>query len=233
MRESGGAEAAESSTRRSRSARSWPSITTRENEDKFSERKVEPYRLENGREGWYAECFDLDRKAMRHFKLDRIKATPTGETFEPRPEAEAGRGGRLDERRPGPGGLGRPGLGLTRALPLDARGAQRGRRTADGAVVVENSLRRHILAGPPEILREQAIWSFSRAPQRLTEAKSATEQPPDQRGGPGGSSRAGKWWNGAAPGFPGNLEVTTDNPGPMTWMGPTPISYGSNPCWGD
>jgi len=61
----------------------------KENEDTFSERKVEPYRLENGREGWYAECFDLDRQAMRHFKLDRIKeARPTGETFEPRPEAE-------------------------------------------------------------------------------------------------------------------------------------------------
>ena len=61
----------------------------KENEDKFSERKVEPYRLENGREGWYAECFDLDRQAMRHFKLDRIKdANPTGENFEPRPEAE-------------------------------------------------------------------------------------------------------------------------------------------------
>jgi len=60
----------------------------KENEDTFSERTVEPYRLENGREGWYAECFDLDRKAMRHFKLDRIKtAEPTGRTFEPRPEA--------------------------------------------------------------------------------------------------------------------------------------------------
>lgn len=60
----------------------------KENEDTFSERKVEPYRLENGREGWYAECFDLDRQAMRHFKLDRIKeATPTEETFEPRAEA--------------------------------------------------------------------------------------------------------------------------------------------------
>ncbi|MCO5314691.1 MAG: WYL domain-containing protein [Solirubrobacterales bacterium] len=60
----------------------------KENEDTFSERTVEPYRLENGREGWYAECFDLDRKAMRHFKLDRIKtAEITGESFDPRPEA--------------------------------------------------------------------------------------------------------------------------------------------------
>ncbi|HNL63290.1 MAG TPA: WYL domain-containing protein, partial [Solirubrobacterales bacterium] len=88
VRESGGAEAAgivnEAIAKRQVLALNY----YKENEDKFSERKVEPYRLENGREGWYAECFDLDRMAMRHFKLDRIKeATPTGETFEPRPEA--------------------------------------------------------------------------------------------------------------------------------------------------
>ena len=60
----------------------------KENEDTFSERTVEPYRLENGREGWYAECYDLERDAMRHFKLDRIKeATITDRVFEPRPEA--------------------------------------------------------------------------------------------------------------------------------------------------
>ncbi len=60
----------------------------KENEDTFSERTVEPYRLENGREGWYAECYDLDREAMRHFKLDRIKtATLTDRIFEPRAEA--------------------------------------------------------------------------------------------------------------------------------------------------
>ncbi len=60
----------------------------KENEDSFSERRVEAYRLENGREGWYAECFDLDRQAMRHFKLDRIKeVTISEESFEPRPEA--------------------------------------------------------------------------------------------------------------------------------------------------
>jgi proteasome accessory factor C len=60
----------------------------KENEDTFSQRTVEPYRLENGREGWYAECYDPERSAMRHFKLDRIKeATITDQTFEPRPEA--------------------------------------------------------------------------------------------------------------------------------------------------
>jgi proteasome accessory factor BC len=61
----------------------------KENEDQFTKRRVEPYRLENGREGWYVECFDLGREGIRHFKLDRIKeATLSEETFEPRPEVE-------------------------------------------------------------------------------------------------------------------------------------------------
>jgi proteasome accessory factor BC len=61
----------------------------KENEDQFTKRRVEPYRLENGREGWYVECFDLGREAIRHFKLDRIKeATLSEEKFEPRPEVE-------------------------------------------------------------------------------------------------------------------------------------------------
>jgi proteasome accessory factor C len=61
----------------------------KENEDRFTKRRVEPYRLENGREGWYAECYDLTKEGVRHFKLDRIKeAEASGETFEPRPEVE-------------------------------------------------------------------------------------------------------------------------------------------------
>ena len=61
----------------------------KENEDQFTEREVEPYRLENGREGWYVECYDLRREAVRHFKLDRIKeAKLSGKGFEPRPEVE-------------------------------------------------------------------------------------------------------------------------------------------------
>jgi proteasome accessory factor C len=59
----------------------------KENEDQFTKREVEPYRLENGREGWYLECYDLKREAVRHFKLDRIReANVSGVTFEPRPE---------------------------------------------------------------------------------------------------------------------------------------------------
>lgn len=87
--ESGGAEAARIVNEAIAKRQVLELVYYKENEDTFSERRVEPYRLENGREGWYAECFDLDRQAMRHFKLDRIKeATPTGETFVPRPEAE-------------------------------------------------------------------------------------------------------------------------------------------------
>jgi proteasome accessory factor C len=61
----------------------------KENEDQFTKRAVEPYRLENGKEGWYAECYDLTKGGVRHFKLDRIKeATLTDDAYEPRPEVE-------------------------------------------------------------------------------------------------------------------------------------------------
>jgi proteasome accessory factor C len=61
----------------------------KENEDQFTKRSVEPYRLENGREGWYVECYDLTKEGIRHFKLDRIKeATLSKRSFEPRPEVE-------------------------------------------------------------------------------------------------------------------------------------------------
>ena len=61
----------------------------KENEDQFTKRAVEPYRLENGKEGWYAECYDLTKGGVRHFKLDRIKeATLTEDAYEPRPEVE-------------------------------------------------------------------------------------------------------------------------------------------------
>jgi proteasome accessory factor BC len=61
----------------------------KENEDQFTKRRVEPYRLENGREGWYVECFDLTKEGIRHFKLDRVKeAAQSEETYEPRQEVE-------------------------------------------------------------------------------------------------------------------------------------------------
>jgi proteasome accessory factor C len=61
----------------------------KENEDQFTDRRVEPYLLQNGHEGWYVACYDSARRGLRHFKLDRIKeATVSEEDFEPRPEIE-------------------------------------------------------------------------------------------------------------------------------------------------
>ena len=61
----------------------------KENEDQFTKRRVEPYRLENGREGWYVECYDLTKEGIRHFKLDRVKeAVASDESYEPRREVE-------------------------------------------------------------------------------------------------------------------------------------------------
>jgi proteasome accessory factor BC len=63
----------------------------KENEDEFSMRRVEPYALTNGQEGWYVASFDPAKHAMRHFRLDRIRrALVTDETFEPRPEVDPG-----------------------------------------------------------------------------------------------------------------------------------------------
>jgi predicted DNA-binding transcriptional regulator YafY len=61
----------------------------KENEDEFSQRRVEPYALVNGREGWYVASFDPAREDMRHFRLDRIRrAEVTDERFEPRSEVD-------------------------------------------------------------------------------------------------------------------------------------------------
>jgi predicted DNA-binding transcriptional regulator YafY len=61
----------------------------KENEDEFSLRRVEPYALTNGREGWYVATFDPEKHAMRHFRLDRIRrAEVTEETFEQRAEVD-------------------------------------------------------------------------------------------------------------------------------------------------
>jgi predicted DNA-binding transcriptional regulator YafY len=111
----------------------------KENEDQFTKRQVEPYRLENGKEGWYVECYDLGRNALRHFKLDRIKeAKLSGERFEPRPEVEemAGVEGWMTDGEVPTANVARVWVSPERARWL------REERTvveelADGAVVVE------------------------------------------------------------------------------------------------
>jgi proteasome accessory factor C len=61
----------------------------KENEDQFNKRLVEPHRLQNGTEGWYVVCWDLNREAVRHFRLDRIKeATLTEDEVQPRLQLE-------------------------------------------------------------------------------------------------------------------------------------------------
>ena len=59
----------------------------KENEDEYSERRVEAYALINGREGWYLAAYDPAKSDVRHFRLDRIRrAELTKERFSPRPE---------------------------------------------------------------------------------------------------------------------------------------------------
>jgi proteasome accessory factor C len=58
----------------------------KENEDEFTSRRVEPYALINGRQGWYVASYDSERESVRHFRLDRIKsASVSDDSFEPRP----------------------------------------------------------------------------------------------------------------------------------------------------
>jgi len=123
----------------------------KENEDEIVERRVEPYALTNGREGWYVASFDPERDGMRHFRLDRIKrVTVTDETFEPRPEvdpaAEVGgwlRTGEVEASR----------TARVWVSPERARWAREARRVveerSDGAVVVELSF-----AGRDWLVRE-------------------------------------------------------------------------------
>jgi proteasome accessory factor C len=109
----------------------------KENEDEFTSRTIEPYKLINGQEGWYVHCYDLERDAPRSFRLDRIREVRAlDDTFEPREGVE-------------PDVSGWPSTGeVPESLPARvwisperARWAREDRRVveelADGAVVVE------------------------------------------------------------------------------------------------
>jgi proteasome accessory factor C len=109
----------------------------KENEDQFSERTVEPYKLLNGQEGWYVHCWDVSRDAPRSFRLDRIRsAEELDEAFEPREGVEPDvdgwpSTGEVPESRPA----------RVWVSPERARWAREDRRVTeelgDGAVVVE------------------------------------------------------------------------------------------------
>jgi predicted DNA-binding transcriptional regulator YafY len=166
----------------------------KENEDDLVKRRVEPYALTNGREGWYVASFDPARDGVRHFRLDRIKhVTVTDETFEPRPEVDPAaevdgwlRTGEVEASR----------SARVWVSPERARWAREARRVveerSDGAVVVELSfagvdwLVREILreAGDAAVLEpKDAREAVREAVRRLTDAQSkpARRRPKDRR----------------------------------------------------
>ncbi|MGI8921763.1 MAG: helix-turn-helix transcriptional regulator [Solirubrobacteraceae bacterium] len=114
----------------------------KENEDELSERRVQPYALTNGREGWYIVAFDPDRDALRHFRLDRVKRVAvTDERFERRAELDV-----VDETTDAWLRTGEVEASRTARLwvsPERARWEREERRVLeeldDGAIVVERS----------------------------------------------------------------------------------------------
>jgi proteasome accessory factor C len=153
----------------------------KENEDELSLRRVEPYALTNGREGWYLASYDPAREGVRHFRLDRVKrVTVSEDTFELRPE--------VDPAAAVDGWLRTGEVQASRSArvwisPERARWAREARRVVeertDGAVVVELSfagvdwLVREILkeAGDAAVLEPQdARDAVSAAVGRLRES---------------------------------------------------------------
>jgi proteasome accessory factor BC len=109
----------------------------KENEDQFTERTVEPYKLMNGQEGWYIHVFDLEKDAPRSYRLDRIReATVQDEKFEPREGIEPDVHG-----WPSTGEVPDSQLARVWISPERARWAREDRRVVqelrDGSVLVE------------------------------------------------------------------------------------------------
>ena len=140
------------------------------NEDEFSPRTIEPYALTNGREGWYVAGFDLEREAVRHFRLDRIRRAEALErTFEPRPEVDPAAGvdgwlrtGEVEASR----------IARVWVSPQRARWAREARRVhrelTDGAVVVEVAY-----AGTDWLVREVLAEAGDAAVLEPAEAREA------------------------------------------------------------
>ncbi len=111
----------------------------KESDDEFSSRTVEPYALINGLEGWYVAAWDLDRGALRHFRLDRVKSIElTGARFEPRAEIDPAEG---IEGWPRTGEVPESSSAKVWISPERARWAREERTIAaeltDGSVIVE------------------------------------------------------------------------------------------------
>jgi proteasome accessory factor C len=111
----------------------------KENEDEFTERRAEPYKLMNGQEGWYVHAFDLEKDAPRSYRLDRIReATLLEERFEPREGIEPDVHG-----WPATGEVPASRTARIWVSPDRARWAREDRRVveelSDGSVVVERA----------------------------------------------------------------------------------------------
>jgi proteasome accessory factor BC len=105
--------------------------------DEFTERRIEPYKLMNGQEGWYVHAWDPEKDDTRSFRLDRIRsATVLDESFEPRPGIEPDIHG-----WPQTGEVADARLARVWMAPDRARWAREDKRVvaelADGAVIIE------------------------------------------------------------------------------------------------
>jgi proteasome accessory factor BC len=109
----------------------------KEDEDEFTRRRIEPYQLMNGREGWYVHCFEPERDQTRSFRLDRIRSAQIlDEEYEPREGVEPEMGG-----WPTTGEVPTSQSARVWVSPERARWAREDRRVvedlADGSVIVE------------------------------------------------------------------------------------------------
>jgi proteasome accessory factor BC len=105
--------------------------------DEFTKRRIEPYKLMNGQEGWYVHAWDPEKDDTRSFRLDRIRsATVLDDSFEPRPGIEPDIHG-----WPRTGEVADARLARVWMAPDRARWAREDKRVvaelADGAVIVE------------------------------------------------------------------------------------------------
>ena len=121
--------------------------------DEFTKRRIEPYKLMNGREGWYVHSWDPDKDDTRSFRLDRIRsATVLDESFERRPGIEPDIHG-----WPSTGEVADSRIARVWMAPERARWAREDKRVvedlADEAVVVELSYAGHEYLAR-EILKE-------------------------------------------------------------------------------
>jgi proteasome accessory factor BC len=111
----------------------------KENEDEFTERTLEPYKLVNGQEGWYIHAWDLEKEAPRSYRLDRVRQVDVlGDSFEPRPGVEPDVHGWLSTGEVDSGSTARIWVSPERArwVREDHPGAT---ELSDGAVIFERT----------------------------------------------------------------------------------------------